>query len=462
MDLVGLGEQFGGHYWPSQEEFTSLWADGALALDASVLLSFHRYSNETRAALLRIVGRFSGRVFVPYQAAEEYQRNRLAVIAAQVATYEDLEQDLATAMESLEKRARQLQRHPVLEAEEVLTRLDRFKQDLIAYIDERKHAHPNVQMTPERLMRDPVRDEIAVALGSAVGAPYDDGRQKAALGLAAERYANEIPPGYLDQKKGDARQFGDAIFWMQTLDYATETKRPIIVVTDDEKEDWWWRPKGKTLGPRPELVAEMKVASGHRMFMYTSRGLLEAARRYLAEVVSDAALDEAERVAKDRNEDLVVEFLACPHCETDSLRALLGRSLGSSAIVRCPECEHRFHAHRTAEGGVRTTRGSLGKRVVTACPTCSRTLSIDFPDTDHRSKQYACVECLSLLEVEPSGHTEVIGRTQVVDSWLIAPKRLWCPHCEVDHPSFTSDQGRFSVCYTQKPPMLLREGPSPA
>ena len=154
MDLTDLASGFPGHYWPTDGELTRLWDDGVLVLDASVLLGFYRYSEETREAMFRVLARFSNRIFVPHQAAEEFQRNRLTVISQQVAVYAEIETDLNKSVGVLRNRAGELRRHPVLEAEEVLRRLDAFEGDLTTYIKTRSEEHPNLELTPSSLMRD--------------------------------------------------------------------------------------------------------------------------------------------------------------------------------------------------------------------------------------------------------------------------------------------------------------------
>ena len=68
----------------------------------------------------------------------------------------------------------------------------------------------------------------------------------------------------MDERKSEdgdpLRKFGDFFLWKELLEHGKEQKRPIIFVTDDKKEDWWLKVKGRTLGPRPELIAEFILA----------------------------------------------------------------------------------------------------------------------------------------------------------------------------------------------------------
>lgn len=457
VDLVGLGDEFPGHYWPTEEQLQHLWGEGVLVLDASVLLGFYRYSEETREAMFRVLARFADRVFVPHQAAEEFQRNRLAVIGQQVAVYAEIKNDLTKSVEALRQRAHQLRRHPVLEADEVLGRLDAFQADLSNYIKQRSLEHPNRDLTPSTLMRDPIRGRIEAAVGRAVGQPFGDERQKEAEQQAALRFEFERPPGFRDKHKGDPRQFGDVFFWLQTLDFASKAARPILLVTDDEKDDWWWMFRGRTLGPRSELVAEMHAIAQQPMFMYTSRGLLEAARTYLSESVSDDAIDEIEQVAHDLRTRTTSEPLECPHCGWSPVAVRIGLSAGSSAIARCPSCEHRFHAHRVGTGEVRTSRGSLGRRLHAHCPSCSSVVRVDFADGDEAAKERVCLDCYLLLRIENTGLAAAVGAATVVDSEVVDDRHLRCPRCEASHATFAQRHGAvFAQCYSSEPPLLLR------
>jgi hypothetical protein len=77
---------------------------------------------------------------------------------------------------------------------------------------------------------------------------------------------NRIPPGYADEKKKDDPT-GDYIIWSELLSHAKTSKRPLLFVTGDKKEDWY-RPtvRGRSIGPRVELIAEMRDASECQLY----------------------------------------------------------------------------------------------------------------------------------------------------------------------------------------------------
>jgi hypothetical protein len=68
---------FPGYYRPTEDEFSELWNGCLFAFDANVLLNLYRYSLETSNEFLTILSEISDRLWIPHQAALEYQRRRV-------------------------------------------------------------------------------------------------------------------------------------------------------------------------------------------------------------------------------------------------------------------------------------------------------------------------------------------------------------------------------------------------
>jgi hypothetical protein len=49
----------------------------------------------------------------------------------------------------------------------------------------------------------------------------------------------------------------------------------MVLVADDQKTDWVWEVRGKRLGPRPELVAEMQRKAEVGFYLYAPKQLLQ-------------------------------------------------------------------------------------------------------------------------------------------------------------------------------------------
>ena len=460
MHLTDLSGRFPGYHRPTEDESERLWNQGVLVIDASVLLGFYRYSVQTREAMFLVLEQFDSRMFVPHQAAEEFQRNRLSVIKQQVDVYDKI----MTSVNSPRQRAQEIKRHPVLESKEILHHIDEFESNLGDYIRTRRSEHPELEEILSNSRVDTIRDRIQETLGKCIGPPYDGERSAKLMAEAQARFERKEPPGYLDEKKDKPERYGDVFFWMQTLDYAKVSRLPIIIVTDEEKEDWWWQFEGKIHGPRVELVDEMQTVAQQQMLMYKSDGLLEGAKRYLSVSISDEMISEVQEIAKEREAREakgrlreVSEGVACPHCEWAHVAIRIGTEPGSSAMGHCPACEHLFHAHRLSSGDLQTTRGSLGQRIQISCPRCSERLSARFPEDGRHPQDRVCFNCLAIFDVYRTGEVKLKGITELVKSDYTDDRQLLCPQCDKGHAIFTR-QGRweYAICRAGSPYLLLR------
>ncbi len=294
-----MKEKLSGYYRPTKQEFTELWENGVFVLDASVLLNLYRYSLETRDDFLQILRHISERLWVPYQAAYEYQKNRLNVIARQAEAYGEIEDLLRKTKNRLENDLKSYGRHPLINVSAVANRIQKVFAKVVKELERQKEGHPDF------LERDTIRDEVTSILRGKIGSPYDDGKLAETFSEGAERYDKHVPPGYLDADKPEQREkYGDVIIWFQIIDKAKEAKKPIVFVTDDTKEDWWWKFQGRTIGTRPELIEEIKAKAEVPFYMYRSDQFMDYAREYLNQKIDQKAIDEIKEVGEDKEREL--------------------------------------------------------------------------------------------------------------------------------------------------------------
>lgn len=284
---------FKGYYLPSETQFDELWRVGTIALDANVLLNLYRYSADTRSRLVSILSEFKQRLWLPHQAAYEFHKNRLAVIFEQQEAYEKIEKLIKTHKSELEKQLDEFRRHPYIRAELLINRCDRGFDSALKIIDEQKAKHPSLPETDDILLT------TTELFDGRVGTPCEQDELSKIYRDGELRYSKMQPPGYKDAKtKQDDNKFGDLVIWHQLMQHANETKLPIILVTDDVKEDWWSRMKGKTFGPRPELIEEMHKNSSVDFYMYKTDQFMEFSNKFIKKNVSSAALDEVRDIRR--------------------------------------------------------------------------------------------------------------------------------------------------------------------
>lgn len=313
---------FHGYYQPTDQEFDELWQNGFFVLDANVLLNLYRYSPEVRKDFLNIFAQISDRLWLPHQVALEYQENRLEVIAQQKNMYIDTLKILHQTSDDFSKLRKNLVDLGLLHktpSDFVLAGLLGNALADFEYLCKKfEDTSPELEnvlkqkqaQAPDLSRQDDIRDILTTHLSGKVGPPYSPKRLLEIYEIGEKRYKSKIPPGYRDNnKEGEMRygnltikeKFGDLISWYQIIDRAKETQKPIIFVTDEKKEDWWWKAKDdKTIGPRPELITEMKAEANVSFYMYNSERFIERVQHYFKVEVTRGILDEIRKITGQR------------------------------------------------------------------------------------------------------------------------------------------------------------------
>lgn len=310
-----MQKQFSGYYRPDKKELRAIWADCLFVPDANVLLGLYRYPTDARNDLIGTLKQVSDRLWLPHQAALEYQENRLSVIADQVAKYDEVDSVLVQTRSELDSRLAKLQlnkRHSVIDPADFLRKIDTVFSEFRQRLQEQKKTQPDVTDT------DTTRAEVDSLFNDKVGDPFPESELQTLYEEAKTRFEQRRPPGYLDDDKskqeekyhffaGTAirRDIGDLVLWKQILREAREREsRHVVFITDDDKPDWWWIFKGRTIGPRPELVDEIKREAGvDAFYMYDSARFLKFAKEFLGAEIKQDSIQQVSDIAKERYEN---------------------------------------------------------------------------------------------------------------------------------------------------------------
>ncbi len=283
---------FPGHFANDPDDLKALWEDSLIVVDANVLLSLYRYSDNTRNEFLDVFGKLKDRLWIPHQVAKEYLKNRISVISDQAKSYAEAIKHI----EDLRKGLESTKQHPFISSA-LLTESFACFDRITAELQQSKDQHDN------KINNDELKNAIGDIFEGKVGDGYLDVRLEQAIVDGKARYDNNIPPGFKDAKKGGGNSFeerlapyGDYICWLQILDKSISDGCNVIYVTGDLKEDWWLRPNGKTVGPLPELIEEFVRKTSRKFYMYMPDRFLQRAGDYLKQAVSPEAMKEARDV----------------------------------------------------------------------------------------------------------------------------------------------------------------------
>jgi len=269
-----MRDLFPGWVPPDENILTRYWDEATFAVDTSVLLDLYRFSEEAREGLLKALRSFGERLWIPHQVGLEFHRNRLGVLLDQREAENNLLRELDQIRENLDDQLSRLLRGAGRrDLAPLRGAIDSGFDSLREKLKEAEKQH--TKGLGESVRDDPIYEEVVELCAGRVGPPFDDQRQLAVVEDAEERFRNKTPPGYLDSDKDEKTRYGDVILWHQLCQRASETEKPVVLIADDRKTDWVWEVRGKTIGPRPELVAEMSRQAGVGFHLYTPTRFFE-------------------------------------------------------------------------------------------------------------------------------------------------------------------------------------------
>ncbi|MGW4057804.1 PIN-like domain-containing protein [Amycolatopsis sp. NPDC004747] len=304
----GLIDQFDHLIPPTAEDKQNAISMGMIAVDTNVLLALYLYSPTARDHFISALANLRDRLWLSHQAAVEFHQNRALIIDAQNRSYSDILAALdgyRKETQKLESRVNEFSNRLGMTA----TERDRLAKLLTPDIDSAAQMIRDIQSSQEEfdpVQPDPILHRLDSIFAGRVGEAYAPEKYAEAASEAMRRVELRIPPGYLGSSKEEPP--GDYLQWDQTLNEASLRKPSyLLLITADRKNDWWRRAHGRTLGPRPELALEARERAACRFIIVGPNEFLVLASTYSHTQVSNATLEEGERMA-DRVRELKKRF----------------------------------------------------------------------------------------------------------------------------------------------------------
>ncbi|MEB3250362.1 MAG: PIN-like domain-containing protein [Merismopediaceae bacterium] len=212
---------FCGYYRPNDDKFREIWRSATFVLDANILLNMYRYPEEAREQLLNVLKSIEKRLWIPYQAALEFQRNRVSVIAEQHKKFLEVRNILKPSQDAIKEATNQLEalqlkkRHSSIQSiqpDELITSLNKQISDFLSKLTELEAKQLSVTNF------DPIRENLDQLLIGKVGDPFSQDEINKIYKEGEARFKNEIPPGVTIQ------------VWLLTHDvfYVSNNKQPVF------------------------------------------------------------------------------------------------------------------------------------------------------------------------------------------------------------------------------------------
>lgn len=301
-----MKNKFSEYYKLNETAVKEHWEKDIFCFDANVLLNLYRYSPSTREAFFSLLEKVKDRIWITYQAAFEYQKNRLVVINAQKEAYKDIRETLVKKKGEIEAKLNSFKKHPYLQTNELKNQIESAFSSIGRDLDNLEKKHPDY------LENDPIWDKLSVLLEGKVGDDFPKEELEKLYRDGKKRYDEKVPPGYMDMKEkqneGNRSLYGDIIVWKQVIEKAKGNDNSIILITDDLKEDWWYKFKGKTISPRPELIKEFQEETSKRINIYQADKFLEMANKNLAQQTTKEVIQEVRNVRLADEQDIAKEL----------------------------------------------------------------------------------------------------------------------------------------------------------
>lgn len=295
-----MGFFFPEYHSPNESEFEALFDRGIVSVDANVLLNLYEYTDATRQKVLEVLEHFSakGQLWLAHQAAGEYHRNRPGRILSQLAEFGDLKKVLEEQQSAVTEALQPHMRYEHTGVEAILRGV------VDAYAKATADLTRTQEAAPRWMDDDAVLAALEAMIGDRVTPVWESAEVEEATVEAKRRMELELPPGFKDKAKAEPARYGDYFIWRQLVELADAKGLPLLFVTDDDKDDWWWRVKGRTIGPRPELICEFRDRIGQPFHMYGTTRFVEWALQRLKlpeDSATIAELAEVERASDKRH-----------------------------------------------------------------------------------------------------------------------------------------------------------------
>jgi len=331
----------------SSRDEKKLFKEAIIVYDSSALLDFYGYSEKAKNEIFDLVfSKLDGRLWMPAQVKYEFLKNRETVIYKPLKTYINLIskadnkkdggyinsiessinsikskelKNIAGQIKTLIERTIKDDKHPHInqkslnELKEYLKLLDADVNKFQISFDKIKKRIVAESKVKERKIKAVLKkDNLLLKLDKAfqIGQEYCYDKLTEVVKIGKFRYDDKIPPGYEDQEgKIGFQVYGDLILWLQTIDFAKEHKKPIILITNDLKEDWW-QDKSENRIPRHELIVEFSDKTKQQFWMYTGELFLHKANQYFKSNVGNSTIQELVEFNSEKYRKLEEEWLS--------------------------------------------------------------------------------------------------------------------------------------------------------
>ena len=289
---------FEQYYRPTPENLDSRFDRSVFVLDTNVLLNILRFSAQARKELIEAIRSVAPRTFVPHQVAVEYNRNRVAVVAARRKELDEVADRTKDIRNSVSQVTNLLRRRRMV-ADDELRELEEAASAFLAVMNATsREALEKYDLDPDSLVGvvDPWTNELSEVLSGRVALAPSADIFADDLAEAERRKAEQLAPGFKD----DA--MGDYLWWAEALRWSDLVGKHLVVVSDDAtKGDWRHEERSIPAGPHPILADDARNAGAASLTLLTTGEFLTVIERRGQAAISESTIAESEQVGKAKS-----------------------------------------------------------------------------------------------------------------------------------------------------------------
>lgn len=219
-----LSDLFVGWYEYSDDEYKTILQNALISFDTNVLLNMYRYSkkasNETFDALKTV----KNRILISYYVAKEFTNNRKKVRVDNIREYETLSKLIEDKISDINIELDKYGEKKLSKVSEIKDVLEKSRDRAIRYIANEKQTKSDFYKNHE------IENNISEIFFNNLAPEYIEDEFKLIKEEGLRRFADKIPPGYMDDEK---EENGDYYIFKSLMDYCKLNKKDLIMAFID-------------------------------------------------------------------------------------------------------------------------------------------------------------------------------------------------------------------------------------
>ena len=256
-----------------------------IIFDSSVWLDIYRLLPDDIYNTLTVINKpeIYNKLYLTYQVREEFDRNHYKVKAEHYALCEKVKKGLLEVIDKFEEKI--IKSMEASKARYKLTDKTSRKKIVKKIGEIKKIANDYIKYNEAQnlLSNEKVAEKVEELINKVsryrfIDCLTDEDKNEIAK-EGEKRYADKVPPGYMDIEKTNGNIYGDLFIWKEIIKYAKANSINVLYVTNEDKEDWFTCKEGAKEF-RNDLIDEFVNETGQQILGMQAPEFYDFAKHY--------------------------------------------------------------------------------------------------------------------------------------------------------------------------------------